>query len=200
MAINKDMNLTTPWKISGIIAILILGIAGTGGLLVYFGAYDVAADVPHTRLVYWWMTEVRERSIAVRVRDIQVPLDLGNPARIAAGAGLYNEMCSGCHLAPGMAKTEISQGLYPAAPALSHVTGLAPQEEFWVIKHGIKMSGMAAWGKTHSDTLIWDMVALLQKLPGLTPEQYQALVKSAPEDHDEMMRNMNGMPDHDNHR
>ena len=179
--------LTRQWKIAGIAAILALGMLGAGSLLVYFGAYDVAADVPHTKLAFWWMTEVRERSVAVRARNIHVPSDLSNPARVAAGAGLYNEMCSSCHLAPGMQKTEISQGLYPRAPELSRGIGLTPGEEFWTIKHGIKMTGMAAWGRTHNDTLIWDMVAFLRKLPTLSPEQYRTLVKSAPEDHDEMM-------------
>ena len=191
MGAQRDLKPTKPWKMAGIAAILIAGISGVGGLLVYFGAYDVAADVPHTRLVYWWMSMGRERSVAVRARDIRVPLDLGNASRIAAGAGLYNEMCSGCHLAPGMERTEISQGLYPPAPELSHGTDLTPAEEFWTIKHGIKMTGMAAWGRTHNDTLIWDMVAFLRKLPDLSPEQYRELVKSAPEDHDEMMKMQN---------
>ena len=80
-----------------------------------------------------------------------------------------------------------------AANGGSNGTALTPAEEFWVIKHGIKMSGMAAWGKTHSDALIWDMVALLQKLPSLSPAAYKILVRNAPADHDEMMKDMNGM-------
>jgi hypothetical protein len=53
------------------------------------------------------------------------------------------------------------------------------------------MTGMPAWGVTHSDELLWDVVAFLRKLPELTQEQYQALVKSAPS-HDEMMQEMEG--------
>lgn len=170
--------------------ILILGVAW---LLVYAGAYNIAADAPHTAPVYWLLNTVRDRSIAVRASNVAVPTDLGDQKRIADGAGLYGEMCSGCHLAPGMEKTEISQGLYPRAPDLSKGTDLTPRQEFWVIKHGIKMTGMAAWGVTHNDTLIWDMVAFLQKLPHLTPAQYQAAVKSAPESHEEMMKDMPGM-------
>jgi mono/diheme cytochrome c family protein len=175
---------------AGMAAIAIIVVIVSGWALVEAGAYDVAADVPHTRLVHWFLSEVRRHSIAVRSREIVLPDNFGSPAQVSAGAGLYADMCSGCHLAPGMEKTEISQGLYPAAPELFHPTDLTPQEEFWVIKHGVKMTGMAAWGKTHSDVLIWDMVAFLQKLPSLSSRQYQALVKSAPEDHDEMMKNM----------
>jgi mono/diheme cytochrome c family protein len=174
----------------GGVAVLFLGAAW---LLIYAGAYNIAADAPHTGPVYWLLNTVRERSIAVRSGDVTVPSDLASQKRISAGAGLYNEMCAGCHLGPGLERTEISQGLYPRAPELAKGAGLSPAEEFWVIKHGIKMTGMAAWGPTHNDTLIWDMVAFLQKLPGLSATQYQAVVKSAPEDHDEMMRDMKDM-------
>lgn len=58
------------------------------------------------------------------------------------------------------------------------------------MKHGIGATGMPAWGATHSDELLWDIVAFLRKLPELTPDQYQALVKSAPKTHDEMMQEM----------
>jgi mono/diheme cytochrome c family protein len=66
-------------------------------------------------------------------------------------------------------------------------------EEFWIIKHGVKMTAMPAWGRTHSDDLIWDMVSFVRKLPSLSAEQYRALVKSAPADHDTMMHEMPGM-------
>ncbi len=181
---------TQPWKMAGIAAAVVAILALGGWAFVFFGAYNVAADVPHTRLVFWLMDTARDRSVEMRARGIQVPQDLGDRKRIAAGAGLYAEMCSGCHLAPGMEKTEIGEGLYPEAPELAQESDLTPAEEFWTVKHGIKMTGMAAWGKTHNDTLIWDMVAFLQKLPSLSPQQYKELVKSAPEEHEEMMHDM----------
>ena len=177
------------WRLAGIVVLAGLALAAA---LIYFGAYNVAADSPHTAPVLWLADTVHDRSVAVRAANIPVPADLGDPKRVAAGAGLYAEMCTGCHLAPGMEKTEISRGLYPPAPELTDVSDLTPSEQFWTIKHGIKMTGMAAWGKTHNDTLIWDMVAFLRKLPALSPAQYHALVKSAPADHDDMM-NMRSM-------
>jgi hypothetical protein len=69
------------------------------------------------------------------------------------------------------------------------------------VKHGIKATGMAAWGVTHDDELLWDIVAFLRNLPELTAEQYQALVKTAPKSHTEMMQRMRmdheGGSDHD---
>ena len=164
---------------------------------VYSGIYDVAADVPHTKSVFWLLTTARERSIAVRAKDIEVPSDLADPKRIGLGAGQYAEMCSSCHLAPGMKRTEIARGLYPRAPELRRGSDLTPAEEFWVVKHGLKMTGMPAWGVTHDDDVLWSVVAFLRKLPELTPDQYQALVKSAPKTHDEMMPGMKMDNGHD---
>ncbi len=87
-----------------------------------------------------------------------------------------------------MKRTEISRGLYPRAPELRRGTNLTPAEEFWVVKHGIKLTGMPAWGVTHNN--VWDVVAFMRKLPDLSPEQYQSIVKSAPKSHGEMMQDM----------
>jgi mono/diheme cytochrome c family protein len=158
--------------------------------LVLMGSFDVAADKPHSQPVFWLMNTVRERSVVVRAAGMTVPSDLTDAKRIASGAAQYDEMCSLCHLAPGMTRTEISRGLYPRAPELRRGSGLSPAEEFWVVKHGLKMTGMPAWGVTHDDELLWDVVAFLRKLPELTADQYQTLVKGAPKTHDEMMQDM----------
>jgi mono/diheme cytochrome c family protein len=165
---------------------------------IYAGLYNIAADVPHTQPVYWLLETVRGRSVAARARDIVVPSDLEDTNRISKGAGEYAEMCSGCHLAPGMKRTEISQGLYPRAPELRRGTDLTPAEQFWIVKHGVKMTGMPAWGVTHDDELLWNVVAFVRKLPKLTPEQYETMVKSAPK-HEEQMQEMEmgGEHEHD---
>ena len=174
-----------------LVAGALLALFGTVAAAVYAGIYNVAADIPHTQPVYWLFETVRDRSIASRARELVVPNDLSDPARISSGAGQYAEMCSVCHLAPGMERTEISRGLYPRAPELRRKTDLTAAEQFWIVKHGVKMTGMPAWGVTHSDKLLWDVVALLRKLPELTKEQYEALVKSAPK-HGEIMQEMGG--------
>lgn len=182
-----------PWLIVLCVGLTFLAAIGAAALGINRGFYNVAADVPHAQPVYWLLETARNRSIAVRATDVDVPADLSDPKRIALGAGQYAEMCSNCHLAPGKERTEISRGLYPRAPELRRGTDLTPAEEFWVVKHGIKATGMPAWGVTHNDGLLWNLVAFLRKLPELSPEDYQALVKSAPT-HEEMMQEM-GMDD-----
>ena len=87
----------------------------------------------------------------------------------------YAEMCAGCHLQPGIKESEIHTGLYPQPPNLSEPSDLSAAEMFWVIKHGVKMTAMAAWGPTHDDQRIWAMVAFIKRLPELTPAQYESM-------------------------
>lgn len=150
-----------------------VAVAGAAGF-VWSGVYNVGADDHHSRPVYALMEALRERSIQARASRLQVPA-LDDPARITQGAGNYDAMCTGCHLAPGAAETELSKGLYPAPPNLTRAA-VDASEAFWVIKHGVKASGMPAWGMSMEDEYIWNMVAFLQELPTLDAEQYQALV------------------------
>lgn len=159
----------------------VLAVAGAGAF-IYSGVYNVGADDHHTRPVFAMMETLRQRSIRARSKDIPVP-NLSDEALILKGAGQYAAMCTDCHLKPGMSDSEIRPGLYPQPPNLSQVR-IDPQDAFWVIKHGLKMSAMPAWGMSHDDATIWSMVAFLQKLPDLTPAQYKDIVAKAPPDED----------------
>jgi hypothetical protein len=65
----------------------------------------------------------------------------------------------------------------PKPPDLAHSQHhhRTPAEQFWIIKHGIKMTGMPGWGPSTPDREIWDVVAFLQALSGITPDQYREL-------------------------
>ncbi|MCY1287696.1 Cytochrome C oxidase, cbb3-type, subunit III [compost metagenome] len=164
-----------------ITTLVVAGAIGSVALLAgaYSGLVNVGADDPHFPAVHAFLTMARDRSIEVRSKDIEVP-NLDDEALIRTGAGNYNAMCIGCHLAPGLAKTELSQALYPAPPNLAEV-GIdgSPAATFWVIKHGIKASGMPAWGSSMGDEYIWGMVAFLNQLPEMDSVQYKALVASS---------------------
>ena len=189
--------------IKSLLIAAVLGLLG-GGLFIYSGVYPIGADVPHNKVTYWLLETVRERSIAQAASDIKIPDNLNNPSRLLAGGADYNDMCAGCHLKPGKKESDLTIGLYPSPPDLTAITDIyerqklnkayvsenmteeAIQRQFWIIKHGIKASGMPAWGPTHSDERIWNMVAFLQRLPTLSEDQYQILTSrgNATEMHD----------------
>ena len=179
------------------IVAVIASVAAGAALFIYSGVYNIGADDHHTKPVFAVLQTLRDRSIRARSEQIRVP-SLDDPQMILKGAGQYAAMCTGCHLAPGMADSEIRPGLYPQPPNLSRVR-VNPKDAFWAIKHGIKMSAMPAWGASHDDPTIWSMVAFLQELPDMTPEQYKGIVSRAPpdEDMDMEMGEENGSHDHD---
>ena len=148
------------------------------------GSLDIAADSPHSMLVFKTIEFARQRAIDEKGDDIDVP-PLGSPQQVAEGGEHYVAMCDGCHLAPGVADNEFRKGLYPQPPDFSRVAIDSPGEAFWAIKHGLKMTAMPAWGLTHDDKTIWAIVAFLQKLPGMTPEEYKRLAASAAGHHDD---------------
>jgi len=178
--------------VRAVVTLALLGAAAAG--ISYSGAYDVAADAPHWNMTSRVLATVRDRSIAVRADTPAVP-NLADPALIALGAEHYDGMCTGCHLAPGMGDNEMRQGLYPKPPDLTQRRDRSPAESFWIIKHGIKMSGMPAWGLTHDDESIWGLVAFLQRLPTLDAAGYAALTEQAggaDHDHGATMGTMTG--------
>jgi mono/diheme cytochrome c family protein len=174
---------------------LIVVLATLGGLALllvlcaFSGAYDVGADRPHSAPVGAFLDVVRERSVVRRAAAVQVP-PLDDPQRVREGAEHYNAMCVDCHLAPGITVSEIRAGLMPPPPNLSQLV-VDPRIAYWTIKHGIKMTGMPAWGKTHDDEEIWNIVSFVHQLPRMTPDAYRAIVLATQSDeHD---------ADHDDH-
>ena len=163
------------------LGLLVLGIVvgASGAAFIYSGIYNIGADAPHTRPVYWLIEKMRDRSVTVRAASIDVP-PLDDSDLLLSGGPDYAEMCSGCHLEPGVNRSEIRDGLYPQPPDLTERSDRAPAEVFWAIKHGIKLSAMPAWGPTHTDERIWAMVAFINRLPDLTPDQYQILTVRQP--------------------
>lgn len=158
--------------LKGMIALIVVVVIAIA-VWIWTGSYNIGADSPHWGFTRYVIGQLREHSIEARSADIKVP-HLDDPALVAEGAHHYAEMCTGCHLAPGMGDSELREGLYPRPPNLTHFAP-DPAEAFWIIKHGIKMTAMPAWGKTHDDQKIWAMVAYLQKQPHMSVERYREL-------------------------
>jgi mono/diheme cytochrome c family protein len=163
-------------RVSSVIAATLAALLIGSAVFVGSGIYNIGADDHHTKIVLAIIEQLRERSIAARARAIDPP-NLDDPTRIGAGAEHYAALCVGCHLAPGVTKSDIRTGLYPHPPNLAQEDTRDAQRAFWTIKHGIKMSAMPAWGKTLNDAEIWDVVAFVRQMPAITPETYQQLSK-----------------------
>jgi mono/diheme cytochrome c family protein len=162
--------------IIGLVGVLVL----LAILFIYSGSYNVSAIHPDSAPVAWVFDTTMTHSVQRRAAGIKVP-DLADPAMVKLGFSHYRSMCVVCHGAPGAPVGDIGLGLRPAPPELAEAAGdWKPNELFWITKNGIRMTGMPAWGPTHSDEEIWAIVAFLHKLPSLTPAQYRTLIHQVP--------------------
>jgi len=161
--------------IASIIIAALLVLLG-GFAVIYSGFYNVAASDPHWPVTRWVLETARVRSIKTHAAGIGEPPGFDDPAKVLIGVEHYAAHCAVCHGAPGVPRSEIAKGLYPLPPDLTKVAPLySPAELFWILKHGIKMTGMPAWSD-HSDEELWATVAFLDKLPGMNEQEYARLV------------------------
>lgn len=153
------------------------GVLALGGLaFVYSGLYDVGATARHWPITGWLLQTARARSIAARARGITTPPNLATDANLLMGIDHFSTHCAVCHGAPGVPKGDIAEGLYPQPPALTDAAKqFTPGELFWILKHGIKMTGMPAWSD-HTDPELWAIVAFLEKLPTMSEGEYAKLI------------------------
>jgi len=160
-----------------LIAVLIVLLGA--GALIYAGVYDIAATTPHWPVVRTTLETARGHSIKAHAAGIVVPPGLGDPAKVLIGVEHYAAHCAVSHGAPGVPKGDIGLGLYPPPPDLAKAASFySPAELFWVLKHGIKMTGMPAWSD-HSDEELWATVGFVENLPGMTEEEYSKLLMAS---------------------
>jgi mono/diheme cytochrome c family protein len=161
----------------------VLGATG-GALFVYAGVYNIAALEQHTAPVYKLMTYALRRSVKAHAADIPVP-DLSSMQRISSGLIHYRSHCLQCHGAPGVPPQAFAIGLRPMPANLAAAAReWSPPELFWVVKHGIKMTGMPAWEYRLHDEEIWDVVAFVEHMPALSPIEYAVLEESVTHAHE----------------
>ena len=144
-------------------------------ILMGTGVFNMAATegpgALETTLAGWTV----DRSVAIRAPE-QINAFENDPAAIEAGMAHYRAMCLQCHGAPNVKSHDFAKGLNPSPPNLADVhKDWTDGELFWITKHGIRMTGMPAWGKTHSDEELWKIVAFVRQLDNLSQSQVAAL-------------------------
>jgi len=170
--------------INTVIVGILLTIATTI-FIVFSGVFNVSALWDDPSLLRALLVETREASVKKHAQEITAP-ELSAPGRIENGFRSYREMCATCHTPPGKSNSPIAQGLNPPPPDLSVVNehAMNDSEIFWVIKNGIRMTGMPAWGPTHDDNEIWDIVAFVKALPNIGADAYRELDKKTLSGHE----------------
>ena len=150
------------------------------GATIAFGLYDVAARSGHWSVVRWALHQTYERSVALRAAlDDADPtaVDLDDIALIQRGAGHFHGGCLACHAAPGRRQDLVALSMVPQPPHVTDaIEGWSADELHWIVWNGVKMSGMPQWPSEARPDEVWSVVAFLRAVPGMSAEEYDALV------------------------
>ena len=161
-----------------------LGILGTLAVM-YLGLYNVAASNGEGGFTAWMLGTTMDHSVRSHAAGMSVP-KLEDSSLVDEGFDHYKEMCIACHSSPAGGQSETGVGLNPPAPELSDAAkDWTAGELYWIVKNGVKMTGMPAYGPTHSERELWGIVAFLQKLKGMNASEYKTFVSAHPAPEDE---------------
>jgi len=169
-------------KRDGLVFVIGMASAGVLGLLPFAtGMIDMSAT-QSPGLLDGLGELALDTSLFWRAPDGASPV-AGKAEAVEAGLHHYAEHCLICHGGPGVKRAPFALGMLPRPPRLD-----APDEDespsdgelFQVISEGIRMTGMPAFEATHSETERWEIVALVQALGSLTPEQRAFLSRVRP--------------------
>jgi mono/diheme cytochrome c family protein len=151
-------------------------VAVCAAVFFFGGFFNVAATEEDPGIVKWALIKVRMASM-VRHAGPAPTINLDDSAIVQAGARVFaTRGCVNCHGAPGAPWQKFSEGLRPDPPDLSEVgQEHEPEQIFWVIKNGIKMTGMPSFQLAGvEDKEIWSIVAFVKKLPKVSEAEFKA--------------------------
>ena len=147
-------------------------------ITIHGGLYNVSATEQHTAPVYWALEAGMRNAVKLRARDITPP-ELSGSALVQRGLVLHREACVQCHGAPGVPPGDAGKGLLPVPNNLAQTAReWSAAEIYWVTRHGLKMTGMPAWGMRFADDDLWAIVAFVKHLPRLSAAEYEAMARA----------------------
>jgi mono/diheme cytochrome c family protein len=155
-----------------------LGVAAVVALFCVIGYIGVVtgtlipanADATPGKLERWAARQSLKAAIAREAPRSDAPV-APNEKTFNAGIKIYGENCVACHGAADGRPSTIGFGLYQKAPLLGrHGVEDDPEGEiYWKVDHGIRLTGMPAFGRTLSDTQVWQVALFLKHMDRLPP-------------------------------
>jgi len=156
------------------IMVAVAGVVGVAAMLS--GIIPIAASGGHWSVTRKVLNFSMARSVSTHSIGIDAP-DLDNSAMVHRGAGHFETGCVQCHGSPVRPQSPIVAAMTPRPPALSTaVPHWETRELFYIVKHGVKLTGMPAWSGQNRDDEVWDVVAFLKTLPETDADAYRKLV------------------------
>ena len=172
------MRLHLPARTRRLVRLALYAVGGMillGSLFLWSGAYSVAASRGHWAIMEWLLTFAMRNSVKTHALGIEAP-PLDNVDLVRLGASHFHSGCAFCHGAPGTPISPVAQGMLPPPPDLAtQMREWRDRELFWIVKNGIKYTGMPAWAAQQRNDEVWALVAFLRRMPALDPSGYRDL-------------------------
>jgi mono/diheme cytochrome c family protein len=165
--------------ILGVISTILIIIVG-GFLMIKQGRINMEADQPPSTMELKLAMSAVDASIDRRAPETKNPVQ-PTDQNLVDGAILYMNNCAGCHGLPSNPNSQFGHSLYPSVPQFfKNAPDMSENQNFYVVQHGIRWTGMPAWSKTLSEAQIWTVVAFLSHIEKLPPGALKALEPTPP--------------------
>jgi mono/diheme cytochrome c family protein len=149
-----------------IVAILLLASA-----VLFATQFNLSANPEPTRFEARIATMGKHWFVSRGVRQHPVPEPASGASSLDSGGMTFNGDCAFCHGQDGKSPTDVGLAMYPRVPSLAspEVQQWSDAELFWIIRNGNRYTGMGAFGKTLTDSQIWDLVHYVRSLRDAAP-------------------------------
>lgn len=154
---------------------ILVGVAGPVFVYAYVksGAFNVAASHPHSLPVEWITHETMINSVKRRAPNVEFPRTVA-ASREMSGFCQYETHCVACHGAAAIARQQWANGLNPQPPYLLDASQKwSSSELYWIVRNGIKMTGMPAWRESMTDEQMRDVVSFVATMSKMPPQTYE---------------------------
>ncbi|MBO9724722.1 MAG: c-type cytochrome [Novosphingobium sp.] len=171
------MTIRLTWKrlVLGLVAVVLFGMG-----FAWSGLFPIAASSGHWAITDWFLHWTMQNS-ARTYSTFQTPKEVHDNGALVSAAGHFRQSCAVCHGAPGTPPSPVMQAATPPAPDLAKtVDDYSDRELFWIVRHGVKYTGMPAWPAGERPDEVRRMVGFLRRLPGMSAEDYRALTAAPP--------------------
>ncbi len=171
------MTIRITWRrlLLGLTALAVAGL-----LFAWSGLFNVAASTGHWKITDWALHWVMRNSVRTHAAFTAPADPIATDGHLVSAAGHFASACASCHGAPGVRPSPVMQRATPPAPDLAvNAKEWSDAQIFWILRHGVKYTGMPAWAADGRDDEIRRMVAFVRRLPQMTPAAYTALTGEA---------------------
>jgi thiosulfate dehydrogenase len=169
--------------ILGVVATLVV-LALAVYIAVEAGLVPANADAKPPHIERWMAKTSLHAVLAREAPTTPNPVPL-NDENLIAGIKLYAANCAVCHGAADAKPSNVARGLYQKPPQLAK-DGVEDDPEgvtYWKVAHGIRLTGMPAFGPNLSETQVWQLTLFLKHMDGLpaAPKRVWKAVKGSAE-------------------